>query len=664
MTVEMPTGRTEGRAAGAPGEWRRVSLPDFGAPFLAALAGQLLVGAGEGSRAWGWAVILGAIVLLGLRLRRGVPSALADALQIGLAVAVCLQLSLNLNGIKQHAAPATLILIWALGASLAVLAVLNFKPQRLDLGLPAFRLDRWDALVLGLLLLAAVVTRVPALDRVPLGFDPDEGSFAIFAADAAMGAARDPFATGWATHPTLQFFFNAPLVQVLGRSGWAMRLPSAIMGILAAAAIYLFARAGYGRRVAVIAGVLAVASDVLIQFSRLGVNNISDTLFMAWTVAALWIAASTGRPAAWAAAGVGLGLGQYYYFGARAIPFVVGATLLVWLLADRRGLLRSWRLVLGFGLVTLVVAGPLLGHWLRTPGSVSEHMFLTAPFSAGIAEQAAKFNTTPMGVWGRHVTQSLGVFTVVPDVGSFYHPERPLLDALQGPFFLLGLGSMLIAIRRPIHQAVLLSLGVVLLLGSVLMNDPAAFHRLLGLMPFVIVIVALGVDTLATLAVSVLKGCEDPVRARRVRLLLSGVIVALMALATLNFYFRTYPDTLAYKPPNQVAVSIAALEIAAGKQGAVFLCTVDGVDGAGKVYHTPLVYAGGDRVKGCTPELIGQAADSLQDLTFYFLTDQFGMEENIAAQFPGGTFADYHRPNDGLLIMSRYTVLRNAATQQ
>ncbi|MGE5602619.1 MAG: ArnT family glycosyltransferase, partial [Nitrososphaerales archaeon] len=475
---------------------------------------------------------------------------------------------------------------------------------------------------------------------------------------ALTGAARDPFATGWATHPTLQFFLNAGLVQVFGRTALAMRMPAAVMGVLAVAAIYLFARAGYGRRVALIAGVLAVASDVLIQFSRLGINNISDTLFMAWTLAGLWIAASTGRPGAYAAAGVGLGLGQYYYFGARAIPFVVAANLLVWLLADRKGVFRSWRLLLGFVLVTLAVVRPLAGHWLRSPGSVTEHMFLTAPFSAGIAEQAAHLGLTPLGVWARHVTQSLGVFTVVPDQGSFYHPERPLLDALQAPFFLVGLFAMLLAIRRPIHQAVLVSGSLVLLLGSVLMNDPAAFHRLLGIMPFVISVVAVGVDAVASLAVSVLKECEDPARARIVRRAMVAALTGLMAVATLNFYFRTYPGTIAYKPPNQTAVSLAAVEYAAdGGQGRYFLCTADGVDPAGKVYHTPLAYVSGGQVTGCAADLVSGATSDPR-LVFYFLTDQFSLEPEISRRFPGGTYTEYHRPNDGLLIMTRYVVTR------
>ncbi|MGE5601987.1 MAG: hypothetical protein ACM30E_02990, partial [Nitrososphaerales archaeon] len=168
------TPRVEGAA---PEGWQRVSLPNFVAPFLAATGGQMLLRAGSSEALWGWLVIAAALALLPMRLRRDVPGRLADAVQISLGFVLSLQVGLNLNNINGQASPSTLIFIWALSCSLVVLAVLNFKPQRIDLHLPAFRLDRWDALALALLLLAAALTRVPALDRFPLGFDPDEGSF-------------------------------------------------------------------------------------------------------------------------------------------------------------------------------------------------------------------------------------------------------------------------------------------------------------------------------------------------------------------------------------------------------------------------------------------------------------------------------------------------------
>ena len=185
----------------APGTWQRISLRNFAAPFLAVLGAQLLLQAGGATRAWGWAVVAGSVVLLVLRLRSDVPGRWADALQIALAFTLSLQLSLNLDQVKQRLAPGEQILVWALSSSLVILTVLNFRPRRIELHLPPFRLDKWDGLAIGLLLSAAALTRIPSLDRIPLGFDPDEGSFATFAWDAASGAARDPFSTGWATHP-------------------------------------------------------------------------------------------------------------------------------------------------------------------------------------------------------------------------------------------------------------------------------------------------------------------------------------------------------------------------------------------------------------------------------------------------------------------------------
>jgi 4-amino-4-deoxy-L-arabinose transferase-like glycosyltransferase len=232
-----------------------------------------------------------------------------------------------------------------------------------------------------------------------MGVDPDEASLGLSAADAAEGLATDPFATGWATHPTLQFFLNGLFIRGFGRTFLALRLPWAIVGSLMVVALYVLARACYGRRVGVIAGLLALGANTAIHFSRLGLNNNGDSMFITWVLAALWIAGATGSASAYAIAGFGLGFAQYFYFGTRAIPFVVLATLVVWLIADRRGTLRSWKLLLGFALVTLVTAGPLLGHWLRNPGSVSEHLFLTMPFSDKMQQLSAQMGLPEWKLW-------------------------------------------------------------------------------------------------------------------------------------------------------------------------------------------------------------------------------------------------------------------------
>lgn len=635
-----------------------VSVRDLVAPVLGMYAGQLMAGYSPRLWLWGLAAIGSSLLLLVLRFRRRRPSAWLDVLQIAIGFYVNLPLAMNTANLKVIASPWSMITLWILGCTLVIMAVSNFKRQPIALGFPDRRpLDRWDALIVTILVVGALTLRLPALETVPLGFDPDEGTLAQFPLHAATGLARDPFATGWATHPTLQFFFNSLWLPIFGRTFLTMRLPAVFMGTLAVVAVYLFARVAFGRRIAVLAGLLIVSSDVAVHFSRLGVNNISDLLFMAWTLAGLWAAGSTGDPLAYAAAGVGLGLGQYHYFGARAIPFVVVAQIIAWLLADRRGVLRAWYLLLGGLLVALVVMEPLIGHWLRTPGSVSQHLDLTIPFSKSVEDVAARYGMTPVELWWQHARDSLLVITILPDRGTFYNPKQAMLNPLHVPFFLVGLLVLLNQIKRPISQGMLVWLAINLTLGSFLMTDPAAFHRLLGIVPMLIVTTAVGVDASANALLEALRRFRTHEFLEHAFAL---ILTLILSAATVNYYFRVYNVRESFKSPNQEAVSIAALEYEAAEgQGIFLLCTQDTVDAEGNVYHPPIQYIAGGAFRGCASQILAQVGEQ-RPVYFYFLTDRYPDIPGIMATFPGGTIKEYHRRSDGLHIMTRYAVGANA----
>jgi 4-amino-4-deoxy-L-arabinose transferase-like glycosyltransferase len=615
-------------------------------------AGQLLINSIPRAGGWGLAVVAVSVALLVLRLHQRASRVGADGLQAALGILLGLPLALNPHNWKQFTPTWQMIILWLVSCLCVVLAVLRLQPRPIKLDL---RLDQpftWvDRLAIALFFVGALALRVPAIETLPLGVDPDEASLAMAAYEAASAQATDPFATGWATHPTLQFFINGLFVHWLGRTFLAMRLPWAIAGSIAVVMVYLLARVGYGRRVAILAGVLAMGSNVAVHFSRLGINNMSDMLFMTWTLAALWAAGGSGKPGLYALAGVGLGFGQYFYFGNRAIPFVVIATLLVWLIADWRGVLRAWRLILATALVSLVIALPLIGHWLRHPGSISEHLTLTIPFTAHLQEQATRLNVPVMTLWWQQIRDSLLVFTFVPDRGSFYHPGQAMLHPLQVPLFLIGLLALFAAWRRPISRGILVWMAVVLLLGSVLITDAATFHRLLGVLPAGILVVAVGIDAGATVLAHSLRW--TPRAATGIAVLAVAVLVA----ADVYFYFGVYNVRQAYKTPTQEAVSIAALEYQRARgQGAFILYTRQGVDlESGKIYHSPIAYAAGGGFRGGTPTVV-EALDVTQPLYFYILPDQVAELPDLIARFPGGTIRRYHRPSDGLLVMTRYAV--------
>ena len=396
-----------------------------------------------------------------------------------------------------------------------------------------------------------------------------------------------------------------------------------------------------------------MGSDVAIHFSRLGVNNISDTLFMAWTMAGLWAAGATGNPLAYAAAGFGLGFGQYYYFGARAIPFVVAANVLVWLVADRRGVWRARYLLLGGLLVTLVVAEPLIGYWLRTPGSISQHMDLTVPFSSFMQEKAVQLVCPSASSGGSRSAIACLFLPCCRTEGTFYNPPQALLHPLQAPFFLVGLLVVFARWRRPINQGLLAWGLIVLTLGSVLMNHPAKLSSASGY----------PADGDRHRGDWYRRGADALTKAirwhpgrvawsRRASHIIAGGALVILTAATINYYFRIYNLRVSFKSPNQEAVTIAALEYEHQHgQGTFLLCTQDTVDAEGKVYHPPIVYVAGAAFRGCAPAIVDQIGVQ-RPLYFYFLTDQFDAIPHYVARFPGGSLKNYYRRADGQKIMT------------
>ena len=630
----------------------RWAMVDVALAVLAMYTGQYLMTRLPQSREWGLAILIVGLALAILRLKVPAASSLAECLQIGLGFLICLTLALDVDNWKAWTAPRELILVWLSSIFLVMAPVLKLDPRPIFLGwAPAEPLDKRERGILAALVLGAFLLRAPAIETVPRPVDPDEASLALSTLSVAMGEFSDPFAVGWASHPSLQWFIMAPFVHVFGRTFLAMRLPSAVIGALAVGVLYLATRVGWGRRVALLAGGLMLSSDVAIHFSRLGVNNISDSLFTSWTIAALWTAASTGRSKAYALTGIGMGLAQYFYFGNRAIPFVVALSLLLWGLVDRRRLLRAWQPLLGVGLIALVIAGPLLGLWIRQPDALTEHTKLvTVPFSDTLQNRAQQTNQSLATVGWHQVRDSLLVFTAVPDRGGFYNSGRPMLPPIAAPFFFIGLVALLVKVRQrqPVGLGTLAWIVVILTLGSVLIGDAATFQRLLGLLPAAILVVAIGLDA------SVEALCRAQQWSLERTNWIAYVAAAIVAVISIHFYFAVYNTQVVWKRADQEAVAVAALEYERlHGQGTFVLCTEIGVGEDGTIYHPPITLVAGEDYVGSISQV---EPDSSKPIRFYILPDKFDNLSELETRFPDGNLWEYRRRADGELLLVRYTV--------
>jgi 4-amino-4-deoxy-L-arabinose transferase-like glycosyltransferase len=379
------------------------------------------------------------------------------------------------------------------------------------------------------LFLAALLLRVTFLESVPGGLHPDETQMADFSLRNVFARPREtlnPFSTGPFSQPALYFYVVRSTLALVGNTITGLRLSSAVAGTLAVLATYAVVAEVQNRRAALIAAALMTTYHYHIHWSRIGLNNIWDTLWVPAMLAAyVW-----GWKRRWSGgavlAGIALGLAQYFYAGNK-----VGILLLAYVMFELWRQERDGRRALVYIGKTLataaVIALPIAMFALRNP----EVYFDRSREVFGWTHESMAIDIgEPVNLWAflwYQVSRSVGAFTLVPDITGFYGPGVPLLLGMAAPLFIAGIFW---AIDQRQFVPVLWIAFTVLLGGIVLNGAPSSSHLVVS-MPAICWLMAAPLDWL--------------MQARR-RYLALALIVIIMA-TDLFFYFAVYVPG---KPPD------------------------------------------------------------------------------------------------------------------
>ena len=347
------------------------------------------------------------------------------------------------------------------------------------------RLFLWAAV--GVLLLASLL-RFGGLMAVPPGLSQDEVLNADIVLFIRQGERALFFREGYG-HEPLYHYLATPFQPLLGDNVLSMRLPAGFLGLLLIAGVLRWARRGYGRRPALLAGALLAISWWPIIFSRLGLRPILLPLLL---VAAAYFWPFPGRDgqirryAPWLA-GFFLGLSSYSYTAARvvlAIPILYAGYLL--LLHRRRPLRAELAAVLLVLATAAAVSLPLYLTLRADPSLFQRDDQLAGPLAAlGAGDPRPVLATT---------LATLGVFSFRGDPRWTYSlPGRALFDPLTALFFYGGLLLALWRSRRPRCAFLLIWLGVGLVPSAVTPQAPSTV-RLVGMMPVAYLLPALALD--------------------------------------------------------------------------------------------------------------------------------------------------------------------------
>ncbi len=411
--------------------------------------------------------------------------------------------------------------------------------------------------VLGAILVAAALLRLPALGEVPPGLWFDE---ALNAQDAWAvwqpgGGLRWVYADVFPREPMFQTLL-ALAVRVGGPSVVVLRAVPVIIGLLTVLLLYLALRRETGEAIALAAaGVLATMRWHAI-FSRL----IFRTLVLpVWIIGLVWAALAWRRqPTAGRALAFGVMLGGgFYTYLSWYFMLPLAVTLGLWIARIEWAQPGGRRRLALAGLAALAVFAPIGIHYLHHPEHLLARPGAVSPFSVGLGPGVREIGENLAD--GMLMLHWRGDHVPVQNI-----PEKPGLDPIQGLVFVWGLVLCLGALRRTALAPILLLWILCGLAPSVFtLTDSPNFLRSLVMTPAVAVVTGWGLVDLARRLAGPRRGAVAG---------LIALALSASALLSANDIYRVWPrrDDV-WSRFHGAAVQVGRFAAAAPADAAVFV---------------------------------------------------------------------------------------------
>lgn len=460
--------------------------------------------------------------------------------------------------------------LWLLSIAVAiygVLRALDWQPPDFVTIKSWIKTHRAELIVIMLILAAAFVIRILDLELFPYSFNNDEGQMGSGADCILKGGCKNFFHLEWAAQPELAFLAYAISVGIFGKTAFAVRLVSAAIGTLAVLAVYLLGRETFGKKVGWLAAILLTTLPVHVHFSRMGVDNIIDSLT---TPLMLWLllrGVRCGSRLCFLAAGILAGLCFYTYPGSLLAPaFGVGA--LGWFALRTRGFLRAHtRNIVIFGLVAAIVVIPIMGFY-----STHSNLFLARMKQEGIFQNGKlekKMQETgenAAAVILRQFSASSFVYISIGAPLNFFNSPKAYLPPLEAILFMLGLAYIIWRIRDPRYLIIFIWFWTVVILGNTLTNTPPNSQRILMSLPAVVIMIALSLSKIEMIFIKMARSGF-----RFVPYLLLGVTL-FIGYSNITYYFHDYRLGHYYEDPkDELTYETRIYTMPLGAQGRVCL---------------------------------------------------------------------------------------------
>lgn len=373
------------------------------------------------------------------------------------------------------------LIIWIVSILAVVLAYL---PAGLSNPNRQLKIDWKVVLPIFAVVLIGAALRFYQLGDIPLTMENDEGTVGMKAISALTGELKSMFET-FGGYGTLHFFLMAIPIQLFGRTIFAIRILTAIYGAVTLPVVYILAKELFSPKVALVSTALLAFSHLHIQFSRVSPTASSlDPLLSSLAFLFLYRGIKNNRTFDWVISALVMGIGMYFYVGARAMlvvsaGFIVYTMIFYW--SRFKENLHNFPIYI---LTFLIVSAPML-YWAY----VNPDAFNARVNQVGIIQNGwlqAEMTNRGVGalpiLWEQLVNSILIFYYSFPR--WFYEADIPALHVLSGFLFACGLLITIVRIKNPRYALLHCWFWITLLSGQVLQVDPAPnAYRTLGLYP-------------------------------------------------------------------------------------------------------------------------------------------------------------------------------------
>ena len=384
--------------------------------------------------------------------------------------------------------------LWLAGI---VLLVASQTPWHRWRAAPARWQQDWRSYGLpALLLLAAAFLRLYKLAELPQDLHGDMASHGLQALELLAGRVDGVVALGWADIPMTGFLPTALMMRLSGDTGaFGLGLASALGGVLSVWGLYVWLHELLGRRVALIGAALLAISYTHIHFSRIA-EYMDPVPFAVWALAMLTIGLRRRQSLPFVFSGLLLAGASLMYYSGRVILVVVALFLLYLLLVDRPLLRANRRGLLWLGLGAVVGMGPMLLFFLLAPAGWLQRSREVWVFNPPVLEHSRnKYGVETVGqIMAEQARRSLLMFNLSIDSSTQFGFPRPLVDSITGPLVALGAVYALRHLRRWATGLLAVVLLTVILVGSILTDNPPFWPRLIFALAPAMGLAAVAVD--------------------------------------------------------------------------------------------------------------------------------------------------------------------------